>query len=106
MQKSIGTYKGRSVYVEILPSGDRVPFYNAKRHLVYEDGLKKVYPKGKLIRVYINPSEVVRMDVVMCPNPNCIEPHPLKLKRSRNSEHHRYECEECGTRVQIPKEVK
>jgi len=104
MQKPIGTYKGRSVYVETLPSGDRVPFYNAKRHLVYEDGLKKVYPKGKLIRVYINPSEVVQMDIVMCPN--CMGQHPLKRKRSRNNGYHRYECEDCGTRVQIPKEVK
>lgn len=56
--KPIGTYRGRFVYVETTPEGDKIPFYNERKHLVEENGEKNFYPQGKLVRVYISPEVV------------------------------------------------
>jgi len=38
--------------------------------------------------------------------PYCLRHQSMKLQRSRNSFHHRYKCDNCGTMVLVPKEEK
>lgn len=54
LKEHMGTYRGHLLYWD---AEEGAPFYNEKRHLVYEDGKKVMYSQGKMIRVHLSPEQ-------------------------------------------------